>query len=79
MNEKYENSPLTKNLEVGSVIGMRKVDKGGKLSKDAEILVGSQTYPLIARRKINEGWVYCVNVSAYVTSTDLVLISNLIK
>jgi hypothetical protein len=78
--EKYENSPFMKNIKEGDSFGIRKkYQKSGILREDAEILVGNRNYPLIARRQIKEGWVYCINVSAYISVPEKKIIKNLIE
>ena len=79
MNEKYENSPFAKNIRIGERFQLRDTKNDGVLRNDAEVLIGDKTLPLIARRKINKGWVYCVNISAYVTPKEVNLIKNVIK
>eukprot|EP01091_Cochliopodium_minus_P018315 TRINITY_DN7392_c0_g1_i1.p1 TRINITY_DN7392_c0_g1~~TRINITY_DN7392_c0_g1_i1.p1 ORF type:complete len:230 (+),score=51.91 TRINITY_DN7392_c0_g1_i1:3-692(+) len=74
----YSDSIYLKGIESEQSIKTRKVgNKETSLCNDAEVLLGNKEYPVIARRKFGEGYVYCINSDS--ENMPLILLRNFIK
>lgn len=68
---------LARNFKFGDSCGIRVVGGETSLKEDAQVLIGTREMPLLARRRVQSGWVYCINSDA--RSTPHILVENLIK
>eukprot|EP01091_Cochliopodium_minus_P017975 TRINITY_DN718_c0_g1_i1.p1 TRINITY_DN718_c0_g1~~TRINITY_DN718_c0_g1_i1.p1 ORF type:complete len:290 (-),score=99.11 TRINITY_DN718_c0_g1_i1:23-811(-) len=66
---------LMDKVTLGTSFSVRSITNN--LAQDAEVLIGTKTYPIIARRKVQKGWVYSINTAS--DELPVRILTNLIR